>query len=165
MKSFSVVASLHPLTMGIGRGGQLPWAIKEDMAFFKQLTSLAQPNCINAVIMGRKTWESLPSKFRPLPGRKNVVLSKDPNIRESLSIPASVMTAVSLHHAMQTLSSNEHEKIDKIFVIGGECLYKEAIQSKYCSNIYITEVTGNVDGFDTFFPTIPANRYQLVYRL
>ncbi len=65
--------------MGIGKDGGLPWRLPGEMAYFKQLTaSVGDPTseARNAVIMGRKTWESLPGKFRPLPGRVNVVLSR-----------------------------------------------------------------------------------------
>ncbi len=59
-------------------GGTLPWSIPGDLRYFKELTSrTADPGKQNAVIMGRKTWESLPPKFRPLPGRLNVVLSRN----------------------------------------------------------------------------------------
>jgi dihydrofolate reductase len=70
---------------GIGQSGKLPWRLKGDMAFFKQLTTTtttAQKGKRNVVVMGRKTWESIPSNFRPLPNRVNVVLSRRP---ESIS--------------------------------------------------------------------------------
>ena len=61
---------------GIGVGGGLPWHLKQDMKFFRQLTST--PSTMPAtVLMGRKTWESIPAKFRPLPDRLNVVLSRN----------------------------------------------------------------------------------------
>jgi dihydrofolate reductase len=64
---------------GIGVNGQLPWRLKGDMAFFKALTSGTHgPPGRRAVIMGRKTWESIPPSFRPLAGRTNVVLTRDP---------------------------------------------------------------------------------------
>lgn len=63
---------------GIGIAGNLPWKLPGDMKFFKQITSACQDeNKMNAVILGRTTWESLPVKFRPLPGRLNIILSRD----------------------------------------------------------------------------------------
>lgn len=68
---------------GIGRGGALPWHLPADMALFKALTSRTRDaGKQNAVIMGRKTWASIPPKFRPLKGRLNVVLSSNPATRE-----------------------------------------------------------------------------------
>jgi dihydrofolate reductase/thymidylate synthase len=68
---------------GIGRGGTLPWRIPADMAFFKATTlATSAPGKQNAVIMGRKTWASIPAKFRPLPGRLNVVLSTSADVKE-----------------------------------------------------------------------------------
>lgn len=67
---------------GIGIGGALPWQLPSDMAFFKSLTlKTRDPSKQNAVIMGRKTWASIPAKFRPLKGRVNVVLSRSADAR------------------------------------------------------------------------------------
>lgn len=76
--------------MGIGKDGGLPWRLPGEMAYFKQLTaSVGDPtsDARNAVIMGRKTWESLPAKFRPLPGRVNVVLSKSAAAGDGVVMP------------------------------------------------------------------------------
>ncbi|PNH03081.1 Bifunctional dihydrofolate reductase-thymidylate synthase 2 [Tetrabaena socialis] len=74
---FQLVIAATP-TLGIGKGGQLPdWKLPGDMAYFKELTSRTRDSARqNAVIMGRKTWESIPAKFRPLKGRLNIVLSR-----------------------------------------------------------------------------------------
>ena len=70
-----VVAATRKL--GIGKAGKMPWKLPGDMAYFKELTSkTAESGMQNAVIMGRKTWESIPPKFRPLPNRVNVVLTR-----------------------------------------------------------------------------------------
>ena len=70
-----VVAATRKL--GIGKAGSMPWKLPGDMAYFKEITSkTADSGKQNAVIMGRKTWESIPPKFRPLPGRINVVLTR-----------------------------------------------------------------------------------------
>ena len=67
---------------GIGNKGDLPWKLPADMAFFRETTSAAQQGKSNAVIMGRKTWASIPEKFRPLKGRLNIVLSGTKDVRE-----------------------------------------------------------------------------------
>lgn len=77
-KSLSVIVATTSRG-GIGKDGALPWTLPEDMAHFKKVTTALPPGVVdrsNAVIMGRKTWESIPEKFRPLPGRINVVLTK-----------------------------------------------------------------------------------------
>jgi hypothetical protein len=75
---------------GIGKEGKLPWKLSGDMAYFKRVTLDTEdvPGARNAVIMGRKTWESIPNSFRPLPGRLNVVLSRNP---KSINLPDGVV--------------------------------------------------------------------------
>jgi len=71
--------------LGIGQDNQLPWRLPGDMAAFKRITSTAsRPEAPNAVVMGRKTWESIPPKFRPLAGRTNVVLTRQPAAAQAL---------------------------------------------------------------------------------
>lgn len=119
----------------------------------------------NAVIMGRKTWESIPKKFRPLDGRLNVVLSKNTSIRESLDLPEAVLVAGSLEAALTTLNGPDYiEFLDKVFVIGGGMIYNEAVASTHCERIYLTEVEADIPDMDTFFPVISANRFKLVTR-
>ena len=67
-------------TNGIGKGGQLPWRLPKEMAYFAKVTSAAPEGKTNAVIMGRNTWGSIPPKFRPLQRRTNVVLSRDKDL-------------------------------------------------------------------------------------
>ena len=167
---------------GIGAAGKLPWSLREDMAFFKKMTSSTsnhsdgspaaddgeekklKSEVMNAVIMGRKTWESIPSKYRPLPGRLNVVLSKNTNVRQELAIPDEVIIAESLENALIQLAEPDMvQNIEDVFVIGGGSVYTEAIKSIFCKKIYLTSIENNFEGIDTFFPVIPANMYQLAY--
>ena len=67
------------LANGIGKGSRLPWKIPHDMSYFAHVTTHAPEGSMNAVIMGRKTWESIPAKNRPLKQRKNVVISRNPD--------------------------------------------------------------------------------------
>ena len=107
---------------GIGKGGQLPWRIPGDMAYFKRVTAeTTAPEKQNAVIMGRKTWESIPAKFRPLAGRVNVVLSRTP---ASLDLPSDVLGAASLPDALAAVDNRAD--IDQCFIIGGAEIYKQA---------------------------------------
>lgn len=166
MKNFAVIVAATASTLGIGKNGDLPWKLAGDMAFFKRQTlETTAPSKKNVVIMGRKTWESLPVKFRPLSQRINVVLSRNPSIREELNLPDSVVVANSLEAALSKLSSDElKDEVDHIYVIGGESIYREALNSKQCSKIYLTQVDMEMPDLDTFFPTIPAHRFKQMYR-
>lgn len=165
MKTFSIVVAASTPNFGIGRNGDLPWKLAEDMAFFKSTTTKARLNKSNAVIMGRKTWESIPKKFRPLSDRINVIISRNTNLRSEQVIPDEVLIVNSLTSALETLShSTYEEKLDEVFVIGGGSIYKEAMNSNLCKKIYLTEVDLNLDDFDTFFPTISAGKFLLSAR-
>ena len=111
----------------IGRDGKLPWHIPEDLKRFKRLTTG------HAVLMGRGTWESL---GRPLPGRRNVVLSSSP-------VPG-IESYASLDESLRALASAE-----RVFVIGGGTLYAQLIDR--ADELYLTLVDRDVEA-DTFFP-------------
>lgn len=149
--------------MGIGRGGQLPWRIKEDMARFVEITRTASAGKTNAVIMGRKTWESIPKSFRPLAGRRNIVVSSSATARADYGIGSEVHVVSSLENALSLLEEQASE-IEKAFVIGGERLFKEALASPRCSRIFLTEVFGQIAPCDALFPAIPAHRFMLQSR-
>lgn len=114
----------------IGRDNQMPWKISADLQFFKRVT-MGFP-----VIMGRKTWESI---GRPLPGRRNIVVSRNPNLTLEGAEVAS-----SLDDALHRLS-----EIPRVFVIGGEQLFTQAFLK--ADQLYITEIEMDVEGGDTFF--------------
>ena len=98
MRRFSVVVAACKHSRGIGAAGKLPWSLRSDMAYFKQLTrSTADPVKRNAVIMGRKTWQSIPEKLRPLADRLNVVISASLSRSD---VPDSVVLAGSLEDAL-----------------------------------------------------------------
>ena len=154
LKDFTIIVSASKSTFGIGNNGKIPWSIRGDMAFFKRITTLSSNNKKNAVIMGRKTWESLPNKFRPLPERVNIVISRN----QITTVPATVIVINSLNSALELLSCDN--EIDKIFVIGGESIYRDAINSSFCTKIYLTEILTDESVVDTFFPSIPSHFIQ-----
>jgi dihydrofolate reductase/thymidylate synthase len=184
LRGFTIVVAATAKSLGIGKQGQLPWNLPEDMAHFKHLTSSTTlPNKTNAVIMGRRTWQSIPEKFRPLRNRLNVVLSRNPAIREQLNLPQGVHVAASLREALALLSKGEDATtVEKVFVIGGAAVYKEALYSDLCEAIEFTSIDeeggqeGGQEGgregsnnsptpfadCDAFFPTIPATVFRLV---
>ena len=146
MKPFSIIVAFDS-QHGIGKKGQLPWHLALDLKHFKEITTaVTDPAKKNAVIMGRKTWESLPQKFRPLEGRVNLVLSK----KGKLGLLSGVLCSQSLDHALSQLSSSD---IESVFVIGGAQIYAHAIAHPLCQKLYVTHVQGEY-GCDAFFPPI-----------
>ena len=111
-----VAATRH---MGIGKDGTLPWKLPSDLKFFKEVTSsTSDPSKKNALIMGRKTWESIPSKNRPLPGRLNVVLTRSGSF--DIATAENVIICGSMNSALELLASSPYcLSIEKVFVIGG----------------------------------------------
>ncbi|CAM9896049.1 unnamed protein product, partial [Phaeothamnion confervicola] len=106
--------------------------------------------------MGRRTWQSIPEKFRPLPGRRNVVLSRNPRLREELALPGDVLVAESLDEALAMLAARPlNDEVEKVFVIGGGTVYEEAVHNAHCQAVLLTEVSGDrFEDCDTFFPEI-----------
>lgn len=123
----------------IGRGGEMPWHLPEDLAHFKRET-LDAP-----VIMGRRTWESLPERFRPLPGRKNVVVTHN---REYRAEGATVVA--SLDAALAVRDSEDH----RAWIMGGGQLYRAAMP--LADELMVTRIELDVEGADTFAPEIGA---------
>ncbi|XP_073972550.1 dihydrofolate reductase [Rhodnius prolixus] len=143
---------------GIGIKGDLPWRLKNEMAYFTKMTSqTTNPEKKNAVIMGRKTWESIPPKFKPLKGRLNVVLSK--TLKETNYEDAVIFD--NLSNAMSQLIHPPYSNnIENFWVIGGASVYKEAVLSDMCHRIYLTQINKCFD-CDTFFPDIPSTFLQV----
>jgi dihydrofolate reductase len=118
----------------IGRDNAIPWRIAEDLERFKVLTTG------HAVVMGRRTWDSLPDRFRPLPGRRNVVITSNETWQAE-----GAERAGSLRDALRLL-----EGAPEVFVIGGATLYTEAL--RLADELLLTEIDAEVEG-DTFFPS------------
>lgn len=136
----------------IGKAWKLPWHLPSDMEYFREITSTAlSMKKKNAVIMGRKTWESIPEKYRPLPNRDNYILTHDKNYQ------APVTVFHDLDDALRTLQ--ESSEIETLFIIGGSTLYNEAIKRELPTKIYLTKIIWDFD-CDTFFNGVPGN-YKL----
>ena len=117
----------------IGHNNTLPWHLPEDLAHFKQ-TTLGQP-----VVMGRKTWESLPPKFRPLPGRTNIVVTRQADWQAEGAV-----VAHSIEEAIQHCPSDA-----KVWVIGGAEVYAQAMP--LATRAVVTEIDADFEG-DAFAP-------------
>lgn len=127
----------------IGIKGALPWHLPEDMAHFKQ-TTMGCP-----VIMGRKTWDSLPPKFRPLPGRTNVVITRQADWHETGAEPANNMTDALL--ICEQLANRTTPEPEHIWVIGGAQIYAEALP--LASRLVVTEIGAAFEG-DVYAPAL-----------
>ena len=126
---------------GIGKDNGLLWNLPEDLKRFKRLTTG------NTVIMGKKTWESLPR--RPLPGRTNIVLTDDPN-----EIIEGSVTAYSIEDAL-----SKSKKGEEIFVIGGGSVYRQFMP--IADRLFITHVHKKTPA-DVYFPEIDLNIWEVV---
>ena len=126
----------------IGKDNALLWHISEDLKYFKKITSG------HSVIMGRKTFESI---GRPLPGRKNIVVSRSPLGRTDIE------QAFDLEALLKSLSRKRKEEF---FVIGGGSVYASAM--KYARRLYITRVYSKAEGADAFFPEIDEKKWAVV---
>jgi dihydrofolate reductase len=126
----------------IGRGGELPWHLSADLQRFKRLTMG------HTIIMGRRTWESI---GRPLPGRRTIVVSRQPDYQIEFS---EVARAASLDEALQLAATAGD---DEAFIVGGAELYREALFR--ADRLHVTRVRANVEG-DTHFPAVQWDQWQ-----
>ena len=134
-EEISVIAAVGR-DRAIGKDNELLWSIPDDLKRFKALT-VGHP-----VIMGRKTWESIPEKFRPLPGRTNIVITRDPAYpAEGAVLAQSFPEALSL--------ARDAEGANEIFAIGGQQVYECALP--FATRLYLTVIEGEKEG-DAFFP-------------
>ncbi len=148
MIPFSIIVAVDS-KFGIGKNGLLPWHFPSDLKYFKKITTqTTSPAKTNAVIMGRKTWESIPPAFRPLSGRLNIVISR----QAQLIVPEGVFHAGSLEEALSFLQSKQ-SSIGEIFVIGGAQIFQQAANHPFCEKIYLTCIEKEFL-CDTFFPDV-----------
>ena len=169
-----IVASTTKL--GIGHRGTLPWHLKHELRYFARVTSrvpasLARPGMRvqNAVVMGRRTWESIPERLRPLKGRVNVVLSSEARAEGKKS---GAVWCTGLEEAMGVLrgmgvgagedtgaescgdgygGEEGPVRVGRVFVIGGQAVYKAALERSETKRVLLTRVYGDWD-CDVFFP-------------
>lgn len=131
---------------GIGKDNDLLWYLPSDMKFFRK-TTLG-----HCVIMGRKNYESIPEKYRPLAKRTNIIVTRNANYKADGAVVKN-----SLEEALEfAKSENESE----VFIIGGGQIYKEAMGKNVIDKMYITHVAKNYDA-DTFFPEIELSNWNI----
>ena len=154
MTKFDIVVAADEAG-GIGKGSELPWRLPGDTKFLKRITTeTSEPNLRNAVIMGRKTFDTIPPRFRPLKKRLNVVVTRN----AAYEVPDGAVCAGSIEEALSHIAQDA--SVARAFVLGGGEIYKLAIAMRACRHIYVTRVEGTFD-CDAFFPDVPDG-FELV---
>ena len=149
-KFFSLIVACDEKN-GIGKSNSIPWNIPEDMFFFQNVTTGKKDT--NAIIMGRKTFESI---GKPLKNRYNCVIST--TLQPADYIDQCVYIYKTLNECLEDLHKKEH--IIQIFVIGGAKLYEEALALPECNYLYVNSIIGNYE-CDIFFPYFDKSKYNL----
>ncbi|KAL1605111.1 hypothetical protein SLS60_004654 [Paraconiothyrium brasiliense] len=166
--SLTLILAATP-SLGIGCAGTLPWPqLRKEMGYFKRVTSRVSSSSspsipvrrrCNAVVMGRKTWDSIPLKFRPLDGRVNVVVTRTPEAfaaqqggerKDEVEAVGSVSAAF---ERLQKYNSQPGEgglEIERVFVIGGATIYDAALQLPQTDRVLLTKIEKDFE-CDTFF--------------
>jgi dihydrofolate reductase len=132
----------------IGKNNDLPWRLPDDMKFFMQITKG------HHVILGRKNYDSLPKKYRPLPERTNIIITRQP------SFEAPGCTVV--HSVEEALTMARHNGETEAMIIGGAEIYKLCFP--YADKLYITEIHADIEG-DVYFPPFSKSEWQEVSRV
>lgn len=141
-----IVAVSENLT--IGKDNDLPWHLPDDMKYFMEATKG------HHVIMGRKNYDSIPTKFKPLPNRTNIVVTR----KEKFEAPGCVV----VHSIEDGLSFAMKHDETEAFIIGGAEIYKQGL--KFTQRMYITEIEASIEG-DTHFPAFDNNEWEEVSRI
>lgn len=175
-KSLTLILAATP-SLGIGKSGGLPWPqLKKEMGYFARVTKRTSPagisegdavgemmsrrQRINAVVMGRKTWDSIPPKFRPLKGRVNVVVTRSVDAFKS-QLPSKTqeqddnfegpLVAGSVSDALSQLQGAAlGAEVDKVMVIGGASIYSQALRLRETRHVLLTKIQQEYE-CDTFF--------------
>jgi dihydrofolate reductase len=150
MKLSLIVATAHDNV--IGRNNELPWHLPQDLKYFKSVT-LGKP-----IIMGRKTFESI---GKPLPGRTNIVVTRQKNWSFS-----GVLVAKNIESALETAQAFRTEQnniAEEIMVIGGAEIYRTALPM--ADRVYLTKIDAKIEGADAFFPELSSAQWKLISEL
>ena len=161
----NVIVAYCKSNNGIGNEQTIPWLLKNDLKNFQQITiKTFKQNTKNVIVMGRKTWESLPEKSKPLKNRISIVLTnnKSKELVNKIQSYKDTFVKHSFDEILDISKLNDQFNVSNIFIIGGESIYKRALESDCVSKIYVTEVYKNFD-CDTYFPKIDTEKFKLSY--
>ncbi|WP_246836353.1 dihydrofolate reductase [Nesterenkonia sp. NBAIMH1] len=137
----------------IGADGGMPWHVPEDLAYFKSITA----GC--PVVMGRRTWESLPERFRPLPGRVNIVVTRSAEQRGRLAGEGAV-PAESLEEALDEAREHVNDASSLIWIMGGGGVYAEAVERDLADLASVTIIDTDAPG-DTYAPELHPSQWVM----
>lgn len=140
-----LIVAVSSANNGIGKNNDLLWHLPEDMKFFRAQT-IGFP-----VITGRKNYESIPERFRPLPNRENIVVTRQNIQYEGAHVCSSIKEAIKIASSYQK---------DKIFIIGGGQIYKQCLEQDLVDKLIITWVDADIEA-DVFFPTLDS-KWKLI---
>ncbi|NJM31755.1 MAG: dihydrofolate reductase [Limnobacter sp.] len=132
----------------IGKNNDLPWHLPDDMKYFMQTTKG------HHVVMGRKNYDSIPEKFRPLPNRTNIVVTR----QEKFRAPGCII----VHSIERALEVGEQNAEPELFIIGGAEIYRQGFA--FTNRMYLTEIHAHIDG-DVFFPEFDKQAWKEVSRI
>ena len=149
---FNIIVAMCKKTRGIGFKNGLPFYLPDDLKRFKKIT---KGDGCNSVIMGSKTWFSLPANNRPLKGRENIILSRRGKVID-LNGSGYLLNDISL---LPFFCKNR--KYDENWVIGGGEIYKKILEMGMVKKIYITEVESEEEEYDTYFPELNMSYFEL----
>lgn len=153
----SIIVAATQDTLGIGCNGGIPWKLLGDLKNFRTITtSTVVSSKINAVVMGRKTWESIPLKYRPLKNRLNVILSK--TLNPTLVEGECIRVESDIDECMKKLQ-DDGDSIEHIYIIGGSCVYERAMTLEDCKSIFVTWIEGSFE-CDTFLHKIDRSKFK-----
>lgn len=156
MKSDFFVIAACCKNNGIGYLNRLPWRLKKELEYFNKMTTESpETNHKNIVIMGRRTWSSIPPKHRPLKDRTNVVLSRTVSTIEDRDSVDHIFS--SLPDALEGVSQLRNK--GQVWVVGGQSIYEEALRLSQCKRIYLTRIDKEFE-CDTFFPEVDETVYK-----
>lgn len=131
----------------IGKDNDLIWHLPKDMAFFKETTQN------HWVIMGRKNFESIPHKFRPLPNRTNVVVTRQKDYKAE--------DCIVVNSIQEALDLAQKEQQEEVFIIGGGQIYSQALEENLVNKMYITHIDKPHEG-DAFFPEVDYSKWNVI---
>ncbi len=140
--TISLIAALTKNSL-IGRDNDLPWHLPDDMKYFMQTTKG------HHVIMGRKNYDSIPEKFRPLPNRTNIVVTR----QQDLQAPRCTV----VHSLQEAVDIAKHAGETELFIIGGSAIYQLGIP--FAHRLYLTEIEAELPG-DTYFPEFDRTNWK-----